>query len=307
MAYENCQGGRLHNCSGQPVPMLSHRHSKKVFPDVRREPPAFQFVPTASGPVTGHHRKEASSLLFAHSLQVFTHVEEISVCDGCAQPLPSLSLLFSRLNWPRSQPFLTEESFSHLCSPLLDSPQYVHVFLVLGSPVLDTALQVRPHQCWIKGQDHLPRPAGNTPSNAAQDATSLSFSQGHIAGLVSTCSPRATLAPFLQSCCPDGWLPVCNGAQDFSSPGAGLCTSLCWTLWGFCQGPSRWQHNPLAYRPLLPLCVIWELAELTSFNVQKHWLSKRSISGGNKFLRSWMGHLNNSATDKKLIRITANS
>lgn len=28
---------------------------KKVFPDVRKELPVFQFVPIASRPVTGHH------------------------------------------------------------------------------------------------------------------------------------------------------------------------------------------------------------------------------------------------------------
>jgi len=27
----------------------------KVFPDVQREPPVFQFVPIASHPVTGYH------------------------------------------------------------------------------------------------------------------------------------------------------------------------------------------------------------------------------------------------------------
>ena len=32
-------------------------HSQKVFPDVQREPPVFQFVPIASCPVTGYHWK----------------------------------------------------------------------------------------------------------------------------------------------------------------------------------------------------------------------------------------------------------
>ena len=42
MAFEYLQGGRLHNLSGQPVPGLSQPQSKKVFPDVQREPPVFQ-------------------------------------------------------------------------------------------------------------------------------------------------------------------------------------------------------------------------------------------------------------------------
>jgi len=44
----NISEGRLHNVSGQPVPVLSHPHIKKVFPDVQREPSVFLFVPIAS-------------------------------------------------------------------------------------------------------------------------------------------------------------------------------------------------------------------------------------------------------------------
>ena len=55
MAFQYLQGWRLHNLSGQPVPVLGHSPSKKVFPDGQREPPLFQFVAIASGPVTGHH------------------------------------------------------------------------------------------------------------------------------------------------------------------------------------------------------------------------------------------------------------
>jgi len=54
-----------------------------------------------------------------------------------------LSLPFSRLNSPSSQPFLIGEmlqSLHHLCGPSLDSLQYVHVSLVLRSPELDTVL-----------------------------------------------------------------------------------------------------------------------------------------------------------------------
>jgi len=35
----------LYNLSGKPVPVLSHTHSKKVFPYVWTEPTVFQFVP----------------------------------------------------------------------------------------------------------------------------------------------------------------------------------------------------------------------------------------------------------------------
>ena len=54
-AFEYLQGWRLRNLSGQRVPALSHPDSKKVFPDVQRKPPVFQFVPIAFGPVTGYY------------------------------------------------------------------------------------------------------------------------------------------------------------------------------------------------------------------------------------------------------------
>ena len=44
---------------------LCHPQSKKMFPDVQKEPPVFQVVPTAPGPGTEHHWKEPGSILFA--------------------------------------------------------------------------------------------------------------------------------------------------------------------------------------------------------------------------------------------------
>jgi len=49
MAFEYLQGWRLHNLPGQPVPVLGHPLSKKVFPDVQWECPGFQSVPIAFG------------------------------------------------------------------------------------------------------------------------------------------------------------------------------------------------------------------------------------------------------------------
>jgi len=54
MAFAYLQGWRLHHLSGQPVAVLGHPHSEKVFPDVQTGPPMFQCVPIASGSVTGH-------------------------------------------------------------------------------------------------------------------------------------------------------------------------------------------------------------------------------------------------------------
>ena len=120
------------------MPVLGHPHSKKSV-SWSSVPPMFQFVPIASGPVAGHHWKEPGSISFAPSLQVFIDIEKIP-----------LSLLQAE-QFQLSQPFFIGEVLQHLhhlCGPLLDSLQSVHVSVVLRSPELDTALQVWPHQRW---------------------------------------------------------------------------------------------------------------------------------------------------------------
>lgn len=73
------------------VPVLSHSHRKKVFLDVQRERRVSPFVPITSCPVSGHHREDPGSVLFAPSLQAFVDIDEIL-----------LSLLFSGLDSPSS-------------------------------------------------------------------------------------------------------------------------------------------------------------------------------------------------------------
>lgn len=53
---------------------------------------------------------------------------------------------------------------------LLDGLQQVHVFLVLGTPHLDTAFQVVSHEGRAEGENHLPHSAGHISFDAAQDA-----------------------------------------------------------------------------------------------------------------------------------------
>lgn len=54
-AFQHLQRWRFHILSGQPFPMLSQPHHKKVFPDVVTEPAVFQVMLIASGPVTGNN------------------------------------------------------------------------------------------------------------------------------------------------------------------------------------------------------------------------------------------------------------
>jgi len=74
----------------QFFPVLHHPHSTIAFPNVQREPPVFQFVPTVSSLGTEHHWEGQGFIFIALSLQVFIDIE-----------IP-LSLIFVGLNSPSS-------------------------------------------------------------------------------------------------------------------------------------------------------------------------------------------------------------
>ncbi|KAK4813681.1 hypothetical protein QYF61_019574 [Mycteria americana] len=51
----------------------------------------------------------------------------------------------------------------------------------VGGPTLNTAFQVRPHQCRVQGHDHFPSPAGHTIFDTSQDAIGF---LGHLGTLL---------------------------------------------------------------------------------------------------------------------------
>jgi len=52
------------------------------------------------------------------------------------------------------------EPLDHLLGPPLTLVQHIRVPPMLGAPELDAGLQVGSHEGRVKGQNHLPRPAG---------------------------------------------------------------------------------------------------------------------------------------------------
>jgi len=119
-----------------------------------------------------------------------------------------------------SQPFLVYQmfqSFHHLCKFLLDLLQYVSVYVVLGRPEWDPALQM----CLTRV--------------ISLDMLTMLFLM----------QPQVLLAYFVTRAC--SWLvfrflstrtmkqicfsgsPACTGAWDFSFPGARLCILCCKT------------------------------------------------------------------------------
>lgn len=109
LTFGYLQAGICHKSRGQPVLVVSYPHSEKVSPDVHREHPVFHFVPTASGPGTGHYWKEPGST-FTPSLQIFIYAGKSPA---------ELSLLQTDQS-QLSQPYPTGEmlqSLRHVCDP----------------------------------------------------------------------------------------------------------------------------------------------------------------------------------------------
>ncbi|KAK4817542.1 hypothetical protein QYF61_019460 [Mycteria americana] len=90
------------------------------------------------------------------------------------QPVPMLDNPFSEAKQPQfPQPLLIRlvlQTLHQLRCPSLDTLQYLNVSLVVGGPKLNTAFEVRPHQCRVQGHDHFPSPAGHTIFDTSQDA-----------------------------------------------------------------------------------------------------------------------------------------
>lgn len=95
--------------------------------------------------VPGHHLNEPDSIIPTFSFHVCIVIDEAP-----------LSLLFSSLNSPRCLSLFSQQRCSlKPWSPALDPVQYIHISLVPRSPEIDTVLQMRHHQNWIEGKDHL--------------------------------------------------------------------------------------------------------------------------------------------------------
>ena len=110
---------RLHNLSGQPVPVLHHPQREEVLPHVQMDLPMLQFVPVAPYPTAGHHWEEFGPILLTPTLQIFISIYQV----------PSQPSLLQVKQTHLPQPFLIGEMLQcphHPHSPLLDSHQPGH-------------------------------------------------------------------------------------------------------------------------------------------------------------------------------------
>ncbi|KAK4822641.1 hypothetical protein QYF61_018593, partial [Mycteria americana] len=76
---------------------------------------------------------------------------------------------------------LVLQTLPQLRCPSLDTLQPLNVSLVVRGPTLNTAFEVRPHQCQVQGHDHCPSPAGHAIPDTSQDAIGL---LGHLGTLL---------------------------------------------------------------------------------------------------------------------------
>lgn len=271
--------GRLFKISKEDIPQppwtisssgpspSQHRSASQCL-----ECPVIQFLPTASWPSAGHHSEEPGSLFFAPSPHIFVNT------DGIPH---ALNLLISRLYNPSSQNLPSWEallSLHRLYGPPLDSVQEIHVSSVLRSPNLDTAFQVRPHQCWVKGKHHLPQPDEDTPPDAAQTLI-FSTTKTHC-WHGSTWWPPGPSNSFLQRCFSASLVLVWHSGLFFQR--AGLRISLHWTYYASYQPispawprPFPWQHNTLVYQPPAG-SMLYPIIQMVNEHAQQDWSPART-------------------------------
>lgn len=172
--------------------------------------PVFQYVVIPSFPVTGLQWAQRSSIFFTPSLQVFIRNNKIP-----------LTLPF-RLSCPSSQSisvWKVLQSLDHL-GDLPLSPVYP-CLSCSGKPCTDLSTTDVSHQGWTERRNQLFWTAGKPLPNAGQCITGFLCRSELLA--------HPLPLPSLQSCFLNRWLQA--SSWGCSTPGAGLCSSLCWTFW----------------------------------------------------------------------------
>ncbi|KAK4824520.1 hypothetical protein QYF61_016100 [Mycteria americana] len=129
------QGWRLNHFPGQPVPMLDNPFSGEKFPNIQSKPPLVQLEAMSSCPIACCLGEETNPHLSTTSFQTKQ--------PQFPQPL------FIRL---------VLQTLHQLRCPSLDTLQHLNVPLVVGGPKLNTAFEMRPHQCRAAFQPLFPKP-----------------------------------------------------------------------------------------------------------------------------------------------------
>ncbi|KAK4809855.1 LOW QUALITY PROTEIN: hypothetical protein QYF61_021315 [Mycteria americana] len=175
-AFKYLQGWGLHHCPGQPGPVLDNPFGEVKFPHIQSKPPLVQLEAISSRPITCDLGEETDPT----SLQPpFRPFDEVS-------PQPP-SLQAEQPQVPQPLPIsLVLQTLPQLRCPSLDTLQPLNVSLGVRGPALNTAFEVRPHQCPVQGHGHCPAPAGHASADTSQDAIGF---LGHLGTLLAHIQP----------------------------------------------------------------------------------------------------------------------
>ncbi|KAK4821862.1 hypothetical protein QYF61_004339 [Mycteria americana] len=171
----NLIGWGLNHFPGQPVPTLDNPFSEGKFPNIQSKPPLAQLEAVSSRPIACYLGEETDP---TSRQPPFRQAEQPQV----PQPLP-ISLVLQTL--------------PQLRCPSLDTFQPLNVPLVVRGPTLNTAFEVRPHQCPVQGHDHCPSPAGHAIADTSQDAIGF---LGHLGTLLAHIQPAVSQHPQVLLC-----------------------------------------------------------------------------------------------------------
>ncbi|KAK4810095.1 LOW QUALITY PROTEIN: hypothetical protein QYF61_008071 [Mycteria americana] len=170
-SFKYLQGWRLNHFPGQPVPMLGYPFSEVKFPNIQSKPLLAQLEAISSRPITCYLGEETNPTSLQPPFRQFDKVSPQPPFLQAEQPQLPQPLLIR----------LVLQTLQQLRCPSLDTLQHLNVSLVLGGPKLNTAFEVRPHQCRVQAHDHCPTPAGHAIFDTSQDAIGF---LGHLGTLL---------------------------------------------------------------------------------------------------------------------------
>ncbi|KAK4819900.1 hypothetical protein QYF61_014635 [Mycteria americana] len=201
--------------SSQPpvLPVVKVQHSRIKL---QTEHPARLPYTSPSGDAV---RDGDSTTSLGSLFQCWTTLPAVVESDEVSPQPPSLQA--EQRQGPQPLPIsLVLQTLPQLRCPCLDTLQPLNVSLVARGPTLNTAFEVRPHQCRVQGHNHCPTPAGHAIPDTSQDAVGF---LGHLG----TLPAHIQLAVDQHPQCRIRHLALLNLIQLASAHRSSLSRSLC--------------------------------------------------------------------------------
>ncbi|KAK4822584.1 LOW QUALITY PROTEIN: hypothetical protein QYF61_017170 [Mycteria americana] len=128
--------------------MPDNPFGEEFFPNIQSKPPLAQLEAISSCASACYLGEQTDPHLATASFQIVVESNKVS-------PQPP----FLQAKQPQfPQPLLISLTLHHLCCPSLDTLQHLNVSLVVRGPKLNTVFEVRPHQCRVQRDNHVPSP-----------------------------------------------------------------------------------------------------------------------------------------------------